>query len=56
MTYIESDQDLIGLKYCCSAKNNFIVKLVILRSNKLEEQEMESALSEIVRVNMLQIN
>ncbi len=36
MTYIETDADLIGLKYCCSVANDFMVKLTILGSIKTE--------------------
>ena len=52
MTYIESDQDLTGLKYCSSANNDFIVKLTIMRSNKLNEKLMETMMEELVTINM----
>lgn len=41
MTYIESDADLIGLKYCCSSSNDFVVKLNILRSARLDQFELD---------------
>ena len=36
MTYIESDADLIGLKYCCSHSNDMIVKLHIIKNDRYE--------------------
>jgi hypothetical protein len=39
MTYIETDADLIGLKYCCSVSNDFIIKLTILKSGITEKKD-----------------
>ncbi len=34
MTYVESDADLIGLKYCCSSSNDMIIKLHITKADR----------------------
>jgi len=54
MTYVETDADLIGLKYCCSASNDLIIKLTIMRAARIEDLDMDDDIEtlNLVRENM----
>jgi hypothetical protein len=53
MTYIESDADLIGLKYCCSHSNDMIVKLHIIKNDRYEHFDIDE---DIQTINIVKEN
>ena len=53
MTYIETDADLIGLKYCCSSSNDIIVKLHIVKNDSYEHFDIDE---DIQTINIVKEN